>query len=396
MNCSSFPLPDLPDIWHNIFMLLDPKDVARASCTCKTLKSLCYNDVSFWAHAKERKFGLDVNDFSAFGTLDVGKSADAQSAQEKYGRMLLTEEFLRIARLDVPNATLTPAVCASHSFVKTCYEWSTIWITDFPNELKKLYKERLSQAGFHALDDIALENISGLELWKQIFNYDHALLRDFPRELKRAYLQRLARCGDHSLDKVDISAISGHELYEKLWRLNHELLFDLPFECKRLFAEHLEGIGDRSLNGVNVEDIPGHELWYKIFDANPQLLRDFPLQLRQVHAKRLEADTSDKTAEERIRAEDMKGLSMWDALFRLNEELLGDYSELIPDEVKRIYKQRLLQSGDHSLVDVEPSCMGPETRDKDMYDKLCELEEELGGDFRELKDEGETKQHADL
>jgi len=51
MDCSSFPLPDLPDIWHNIFMLLDPKDFARASCACKTLKSLCYNDVSFWAHA---------------------------------------------------------------------------------------------------------------------------------------------------------------------------------------------------------------------------------------------------------------------------------------------------------------------------------------------------------
>ena len=32
-------------------MLLDPKDFARASCACKTLKSLCYNDVSFWAHA---------------------------------------------------------------------------------------------------------------------------------------------------------------------------------------------------------------------------------------------------------------------------------------------------------------------------------------------------------
>ena len=382
---SAFLLPDLPDIWHKIFMFMDAKDVARASCACKTFKSLSYKDVAFWTNAKEIKFGFDVQDFSALGTLDVGKSADANSEQEKFGRMCLTEEFLRVVRLDVPNMPLTPAVCHCRSFVKTALEWSKEWITDFPLELKKIYIERLSQAGCHSLDDIAVENLSGFEIWKHIFNYDHALLRDFPREIKRAYLNRLSRCGDHSLNDVDKDDISGHLLYDKLWRLNHELLFDLPFECKRLFAEHLESIGDTSLDDFNLVNVRGTELWYKIFDTNPHLLRDFPLKLRQVHAKRLEADET----RENINVKNMKGLMMWDALFRLNEELLGDYSELIPEEVKCIYKQRLLASGDRSLVDVSSSDMGPATRDRGMYDELCALEEELGGDFSELKDESE-------
>jgi len=377
-----FPIPDFPDIWCVIFSFLSPKDVARASCACKKLRDLSHGDEAYWDAAKESTFGLNIFDLTALGPLDVAKSGTAKNAQERFGRMCFTEAFLRTARLDVPNMPLhpSPAFYKCKDFVRIALAWSKEWITDFPRELKNLYIKKLTEAGFRDLDEAELAKMSGLEVWKQIFNYDHSMLRDFPKELKRAYLNRLKEGGNHTLDDIPMHDVSGHILFENLWRLNHELLFDLPFECKRIFMEQLKSIGDTTLDDSELF-VPGHQLWYKIFDANPGLLREFPLELRRVHAKRLAADR----ALDDIDTSKMTGLATWGALFSLNEELLGDFSELIPDEVKRIYKKRALASGDRSLVDVDIDAIGPQTRDRELYGRLVDLERELDGDFRELE-----------